>query len=294
MEKFKEEVGQITDLRQSPSYAKFMESIGWGVVEIGSVILYIKKLTLFGVIVRIPRANLPLPLEEIDQLARKKRVMLVKIEPNLVVNNDDAPTIRGFHKDSFSILPTKTVWIDLTRETEKSLSTASTRSRRHLRQAQRAGVVIIESDDWQSFYKLWSDNAKKKGFFDPYKKELSILWREFHEKFLLTALYDGKVVGGVLLLGYKEAVYYMLAMSTDEGRAIHAPYLLMWEAINRSKRRGYKRLDLEGVSDPEGKEVKDWAGFSHFKKGFGGREVRYAGSFSKSYSLMGKLLRGFI
>lgn len=294
MAKVVEETGQITDLRQSPSYARYMERIGWEVAQIGAVFTYAKRFPVLGYIIRIPRANLPLPLEEIDQLSHSKQAMIVKIEPNLIQSDGKAFKIGQFQKDNNPILPTRTIWIDLTKEVEKLMSASSVRARRHLRQANKLGIKVGESKEWKSFYELWEANAKTKGFFEPFEKELGIMWEEFREKYLLTATYEDRIVGGILLLGYKEAVYYVLAMSTEEGRQVHAPYLLLWEAIKRSKKWGYARLDLEGISDPEGKLVKSWMGFSHFKKGFGGQEIQYAGSFSKSYSILGKLLGRFL
>ena len=55
---------------------------------------------------------------------------------------------------------------------------------------------------------------------------------------------------------------------TEAGAASRANYLLKWEAIRTSRERGFTTYDLWGVAHP---------GIEHFKSGFGGREVRYAG-----------------
>jgi lipid II:glycine glycyltransferase (peptidoglycan interpeptide bridge formation enzyme) len=286
--------GLITDLRQSPSYANFMRKIGWEVVATSQVKAFVRK-TPLGSLVRIPRPNLPLPLEEIEQLAKKRKAMLVKIEPNLLLENfNPEKQIETFRKDSQPVLPTRTIWIDLTTNIDKLWDGLDKGSRNLVRRAEKEGVVISESKDLEGFYKLWEGNARKKHFFTPFEKELQALWESFSERHLLLAKYKGKVVAAVLLFGYKEAIYYSFAASNDSGRKVYAPYFLMWEVIKRSKGWGYARLDLEGIADPDVGRTKGWAGFSHFKKGFGGREVRYVGSFSKSYSVIGKMFGRFV
>lgn len=283
-----------TDLRQSPAYTKYMASIGWQVDSIGDTAVFSKKLPLVGTLVKIQRPSLPLPLEEIDDLAQKKRAFLVKIEPNLLVDGFNPRVMGGFRKDSSPILPTKTIWIDLRLNIETLFGNLDKDSRNLVRKAEKEGVVVVESKDLKNFYQLWADNAKKKGFFLPFEKEMSSLWKAFPEKHLLIAKYHGRVAAAALLFGYEKVIYYSFAASSDQGRDVHAPYLLLWEVIKRGKSWDYERLDLEGVSDKKVGRTKSWAGFSHFKKGFGGKEVEFVGSFSKAYKWWGELLGKFV
>lgn len=46
------------------------------------------------------------------------------------------------------------------------------------------------------------------------------------------------------------------------------PYLLQWETIQEAKRRGLRRYDLGGCAVTRGK-IKQWAGITRFKEGFG-------------------------
>jgi lipid II:glycine glycyltransferase (peptidoglycan interpeptide bridge formation enzyme) len=56
------------------------------------------------------------------------------------------------------------------------------------------------------------------------------------------------------------------------------------------KKKGCKLLDLEGIYDPRNPVTKRWRGFTLFKRGFGGREVEYIGSFVKYPKLWSKIL----
>jgi lipid II:glycine glycyltransferase (peptidoglycan interpeptide bridge formation enzyme) len=288
------EVGGLSDIRQSPDFAKFMGKIGWEEVNIGPVRAFIRKTPLLGAVIRIPRPNLPLPLEEIDQLARERRALLVKIEPNFLLNGFNPQVMGKLRKDRSPILPTRTIWIDLTKSLEHLQASFDKDTRNLARRAEKEGVVVFESNDLKSFYELWEDTARRKGFYIPFQKEMEAVWQSFSGRHLLSAKLGGKIVAAVMLFGYKEAIYYYFAASSEAGRKVYAPYLLMWAVIKRAKDWGYKRLDLEGISDPAVKHTHSWAGFSHFKKGFGGQEVHYVGSFSKYYSPLGKIIGRFL
>lgn len=289
-----QELGRLTDLRQSPSYAKFMVSLGWTEITIGPVRAFIRRIPLVGTIIRVPRPNLPLPLDELENLAREKRAVLLKVEPNVLVDHFHPKLVGSLSRDRHPILPTRTRWVDLTQSENKLFSDLDKDTRNLVRRAEKDGVSITQSKDLASFYKLWELNARDKGFFTPFAKEMTDFWKSFAEKHLLVARYHGKVVAAAILFGYAEGSYYAFAASNDVGRRAHAPYLLAWEAIRRAKKWGYARFDFEGVTDPAVKRTSNWAGFSHFKKGFGGREVEYIGSFSKSYSPLGKLIGRFL
>src|SRR5205807_5096613 len=224
-------------------------SIGWEEVVIGATRAFVRSLPILGSVIRIPRANLPLPVEEIDQLARQRRAAVVKIEPNLLLEKLSPQSIGKFEKDDYPILPTKTIWIDLKEPLEKLWTNLEKDTRNLVRRAEKEGVRVAESKDVASFYKLWSDTARKKDFYVPFEREMESLWKSFGQKYLLVAKYEDKIVAAVMILGYKEAAYYYFAASNETGRSVYAAYLLLWEVIRKSKAEGYVRLDLEGIAD---------------------------------------------
>jgi lipid II:glycine glycyltransferase (peptidoglycan interpeptide bridge formation enzyme) len=292
--KVKEDIGRLTDIRQSPAYGKFMEELGWEQVIIGGLRLFVRKIPLFGSVIRIPRANLPLPLEEIDRLARQRKASVVKVEPNLLLDKFNPKSIGTFQKDSQPVLPTRTIWIELKYPIEQVWASLNKDTRNLVRRSEKEGVEVTESKDLANFYKLWRDTAKRKGFYVPFENEMTSLWKSFDEKCLLVARHRSQVVAAVMVFGYNEGAYYYFAASNEDGRKVYAAYLTMWEAIRKSKEMGYERLDLEGIVDSQVRRTKGWQGFSHFKKGFGGKEIHYAGSFSKYYSLFGKLIGRYV
>lgn len=58
-----------------------------------------------------------------------------------------------------------------------------------------------------------------------------------------------------------------------------------------AKKRGCKIFDFEGIYD-ERFPNKSWLGFTHFKKSFGGYEVSYPGTYTKTRLEVGQYLLG--
>jgi len=85
--------------------------------------------------------------------------------------------------------------------------------------------------------------------------------------------------GAIFLIG-DEISYYWQAFSNNEGRKNFAQYRIVWEGILWAKKQGAKIFDFEGIYD-ERFPNKNWKGFTHFKKSFGGYEVEYPGAFIK-------------
>jgi len=52
-----------------------------------------------------------------------------------------------------------------------------------------------------------------------------------------------------------------------------APHLLQWEQIREAKRYGCSEYDFWGIDE------KKWPGVTRFKRGFGGREIKYIGTW---------------
>lgn len=91
---------------------------------------------------------------------------------------------------------------------------------------------------------------------------------------------QNNILAGTVILLTDTTAYYYYAFTSKQGRKKLAQYLLVWEAIKIGKRKGCKVFDFEGIYDHRF-PIKNWQGFSHFKKSFGGREVDYPGCFVK-------------
>ena len=285
------------DIRQSSLWAKYLAELGWQAKRLDSnLFTYVKKIPFLGGLIKIPRAPLPLPFKKIDELASSENAIFVKLEPAIETKNITAASTLnllkgyGFAQDRWSLNPTTTIQIDLTKTEDELLKAMEKDTRYNVRLAIRKGVVVKETNNFEEFKNLYFQTAARKRFW-PAKKELETLWQVFSEEnaaAILTAFYNGEPLASTLLMDSNKAGYYYHAASTNEHREVMAPYLLLWESIRYLKKKGCEIFDLEGIVDPRIPSTKGWKGFTLFKRGFGGREVEHIGPFTKYYKLWAK------
>ena len=85
---------------------------------------------------------------------------------------------------------------------------------------------------------------------------------------------------GAIFLYSNKTVYYWQAFTDKNARKELVQYKIVWEGILWAKKRGAVTFDFEGIYD-ERFPNKKWKGFTHFKKSFGGSEIKFPGAFSK-------------
>jgi len=283
------------DIRQSPQYVKYMKLIGWETVKTKNGQIFVKKFPLIGSVIKVQRIKPPVPLLQIEKLAKKHRACLIEIDQEKLVTSDRESVIRNqrlvagnFKKYGYKInkrpyFPTKTIQIDLNRNEEEIFNSFSEAKRRAVRKAIKNGVTIKEDDDYKEF--LW---LKKKSLLEKFvlpimaEKEVKNLWQAFFPKNakIILAYFKNQPVGGIFLLHYNKVAYYWLAASCKLGKKLFAPTLLVWETLKIAKKMGCQVFDFEGIYDQRF-PVKSWLGFTKFKQGFGGKEIFYPPSLKK-------------
>lgn len=277
----------MIDLRQSPQFGKYTEAIGWQTEKIGDCQVFIRQLPLIGSIIKIQRPN-SIPFKKIDELAKRYRALFVKIEPIQQLSNKTMKQLKshGFRQDSWPLLPTKTIWIDLTKTANQLWKEMEKETRYCVKKAEENNLTIgqLSNRTIDKFYK----NFKKfgKGYI-PKRDEFQALNESLGKNAILLSL-DG--LAGTLILIADQTAYYYYAFSSSLGRKKFAQHLLIWEAIKLAKSLKCQIFDLEGIEDSRYKVTRKWRGFSHFKKSFGGKEIAFPGSFTKYYHPIAKLL----
>lgn len=268
------------DLRQTPEYAKYMESIGWIVERIDGINYFIRKFSIFGSFIKIQRPD-KIEFNKVWNLAKKYRAFHIVIEPKYT-EHCSLLTRHGFHQSQNYFVPSKTIHIDLTKSEKRLLKEMHYKTRYNIKKSHNPQLTILNSKDIVTFANFWQECAlNQRGMFIPQKKEIRTIYKAFNQNAdLLFALHSNKLVAGVLLIHADKISYYMYAASTSNGKKLFAPTLVAWEAIKFSKNKGSKIFDLEGIYDNRF-PIKSWLGFARFKKSFGGKEVEYPGAFVK-------------
>lgn len=262
------------DIRQTKNYADYLSQTGWIVEEIDGVYYYIKKLPFIGCVIKVQRPE-KINYEDINLLCKKYRAIRTIIEP---VNEYQVSSIeyQGFKLSKTSFLPTKTLQIDLTQSKKQILKNFKSDVKSALKHNSK--LIINITNDLNSFHIYWQQNTKSR-FLLSSKKELIALHKSFRENCVFLTTKDFSA--GAIFLKANNNAYYWKAFTSPKGRKELAQYKLVWEGILWSKKKEARVFDFEGIYD-ERFPLKNWKGFSHFKKSFGGMEVEYPGTFVKN------------
>ncbi|NCS32315.1 peptidoglycan bridge formation glycyltransferase FemA/FemB family protein [bacterium] len=186
----------------------------------------------------------------------------------------------GYRKAPMYFNAEYTMTLDLTQSEDELLSSMRKNTRYYVRKAQKQGVTVRISTDVSDLCKLfdvYNETVKRQGFVS-YDKQFFIDEFEAFNKDglieILIAEHKGRVHAASLLVFYDQMAFYHHSGSTNEYGDEHAQYALQWALIKRAKERGAKTYDFWGVA-PTDNPNHPRAGLTFFKKGFGGKRVRW-------------------
>lgn len=147
-------------------------------------------------------------------------------------------------------------------------SQISSKNRNMIRKAEKEGVTIVESDDYEAFRRLYDGTMEDlhaedfyffpRSYYDEYK-------RTFKDKSLLClAMLDGKAIAGSMFMFSDDYAHYHLSARDRVYSRYAANNLILWYAIQKAKERGCKWFHFGGgTTGSEGDSLL------RFKKEFG-------------------------
>ena len=164
------------------------------------------------------------------------------------------------------------------------------KTRYNLRLAEKKGVTVREArnDEFEVLWELMRNTCERDGFRlhgkeyyrEMLKSDLGVVISDSdnsnHQSLIIKlffAEYEGKVIAANIIAFFGDTVTYVHGASADKYRNVMAPYLLQWHCIKTAKEQGYKYYDFYGIDENK------WPGVTRFKKGFGGEELQYPGTF---------------
>jgi predicted N-acyltransferase len=134
--------------------------------------------------------------------------------------------------------------------------------------ALKSGLKIYVGNnekDMRSFYKLYTFTRKFHGLIPQPYIFFKNIWRLYHpdnKVDVVFAMDDGRPVAGILLVKFKDTVYYQYAGMMREDAQKRPSYLLLWNAIERSMQEGFTFIDF-------GRTHPDNQGLLTFKRRWG-------------------------
>ncbi|MFA5010129.1 MAG: peptidoglycan bridge formation glycyltransferase FemA/FemB family protein [Patescibacteria group bacterium] len=230
------------------------------------------------------QAGIALLLQEIKKIATQEKVVCFRIDPPAPA--DDLTTERfyassGFVKNPKSIQPLHSLILDLHPTPEQLLATMKTKTRYNIHIAEKHGITATKSDhpyDFDKFLELTRATSGRQGFASHsenyYRTQFNVL-HTANLQDLWVARHQDKAIAAILVNYFGDTATYVHGASDHSQHELMAPHLLQFAAIQDARRRGFARYDFWGINpDPN----HPWAGFTRFKRGFGGTEIKYIGT----------------
>lgn len=222
--------------------------------------------------------------------AKEKRAIFIRISPPILISEAEKAAIidqLGFKDAVIPFLDAEASWVlNLERSSEEILKNMRKTTRYLIKKAKKKGVVVEKSQSIKAvktLLKLYNIMVREKGIV-PHQGIIE----EFAEfvkdgqALVLLGFYKRRLLGAALIIFYRnEGIYHHSAHLRSE-EDVPVSYLLQWEAICESQRRGKKWYNFWGI-EPTGNPNHPWAGLSQFKKGFGGNLRQFIRA--KDYSL---------
>jgi peptidoglycan pentaglycine glycine transferase (the first glycine) len=226
-----------------------------------------------------------------DLPAGAGRVSHLRIDPEIELDGPDDPggAFRGAleaagWRPAPPVQPSSTRLIDL-REDEPALWSALRKKWRQYVNRGRANRVTIREAGREGigdYHRIINDTAERVGFIIRTEAAYRAMWDALAPDGLVRLLFadgpDGTPVATLFLIRCGDRVVEPFGGMTAAGADLRANYLLKWESLVRAKALGAATYDMWGLASP---------GIAHFKAGFGGREVRYIGSYDLVYDRLG-------
>jgi lipid II:glycine glycyltransferase (peptidoglycan interpeptide bridge formation enzyme) len=226
------------------------------------------------------------------EVARRQRAIAVKLEPRMPSGD---PAVALFDRPGLRHLP-DTLQVGQTRivalaDDEALLAGFDKDTRYGVRRAEREGVAVTIRDDAadttaiDALHDLVGETQRRAGFPMPPLERYRVAWRALAGQgraVILEARREGELLASGMVVIEGDRSFYLFSGSRREERGEpkrYASYALQWAMMRLARDRGVRHHDLWGVAPAGAGPEHPWHGVGLFKKGFGGDEVTWAGSW---------------
>lgn len=183
-----------------------------------------------------------------------------------------------FHSSSRHVHAEATRMLDLTKSEQELLAQMHEKGRYNIRVAEKHQVRVEVSEDIHAYFRLARETGERDAFIIQPQGRYEAFIRHLPDSFLMLAYgpHDtAKPIAGLLGVVWNGTGIYYYGASSYADRALMAPYLLQWKAMQHCKALGCHSYDLLGVAPPSADPDHPWQGISGFKAKFGGSIVLY-------------------
>ena len=221
-----------------------------------------------------------------DYVRRTRRAVAVSIEPD----EDDGrfPLSAAWRRAETTVLPARTLILDLTRSEDELMADMSKKHRQYVRKSEREESIEIrrvetaeQLEECLEVYRATSARADFGLHEDSYYHDARTMLGENAP--IWASYVDGKPVAFLFLAVSGRTSFELYGGMDETGQRLRANYALKWNAIREMKARGVERYDFGGL-------IND--GVTTFKTGFSSHENLLAGTWDRPMFGYGIWTRG--
>ena len=222
--------------------------------------------------------------KQLRQLAKQEKALFIRIRPNTINNQTIQKCLKtsGWIPSPVNLEAELTLMIDLTKTQDQLIKEMKKNTRYEIRRAPKFNITTTVSTrltDLEQFCNLQEELGKKQGF-TPFSTKLLI--QQFKELSkdnqvaLINAYQDKTLLASAYIIFYNQKAAYHYGISTHANHRLPGSYAVQQRVIEEAQKRGIKQYNLWGGLVPEGFEGEHrYKGVDHFKRGFGGEEIRF-------------------
>jgi lipid II:glycine glycyltransferase (peptidoglycan interpeptide bridge formation enzyme) len=226
------------------------------------------------------------------EVATSQRALAVKLEPRLEAESPELTAFdaRGLRRLRETLQVGQTRIVDLV-DDEALLAGFDKDTRYAVRRAEREGVETTTVEDAgdlaavDAVHALVAQTQRRARFAMPALERYRVAWRALAgagRAAIVRAHRGDELLAAAMVVFEGDRSFYLFSGSRREERGEpkhYASYAVQWAMMRLARDRGCRVHDLWGVAPPGAGAEHAWHGVGLFKKGFGGREVVWAGSF---------------
>ena len=227
--------------------------------------------------------------------ARQRRAIVVKIDPRSAAPGDETALEASLHalglgRAETDLQARTTRLVALLDGGDALMATWDKDERNRVRRSAREGVVtevdrVGDEAAVRAFHEVHRVTASRGGFAihgTDFLAGLAARLQPAGGWLLVIARLGDRPIAGVVMARVGDRAYYLYGASLRDHELRHAfgSDAAMATAMATLAADGVRELDLWGVAEPDDPDADaEWAGFSMFKRRFGGQRVRHPGAF---------------
>lgn len=223
-------------------------------------------------------------IRSLIQTAKRENATFIRIEPAFKIDTDMLRSL-GFLPVTYQQLqPAHTQIISLAPTEADILAGMSQNSRNITRNYHKKGITIRTSRNPEDITILTSLLARvaARNHITPhsetYFKTQADTLMPLGAATLYIAELDKTPIAAALVYDNKDTRIYAHAAADDTYRKLSAGTAIVGQLILDAKKAGLSYVDLYGIADTDDPS-HPWAGFTKFKKSFGGQSIAYSGAW---------------